>query len=158
MTSGPTLREIIDPNSTLPEVRLEVDPDPAVQGSTALNATPYLMVHGDQQVGTTEVTRDPDQGVQYFNGLYLRGEHILPGQRKGYGLATVLAVIEAAHRQGDTIRDDPAGVTEAGRQLSQKLIDTGVPRVIRPYVNVYRGESQHQNHYKGLIVIPPPEV
>lgn len=144
-----TIRQIMDPEGTLPDVALRLD-ESTLQPRGSGPRT-YDIMHGDEVVGgaTLVEMRNSRSREAYFNGVNV--DEKLRGQ--GFGLATYVAAIEHAHAQGETFRTHDWSQTEAAAKVWGRFIDAGVAEVIRPFTPV--GEHSGTMLYDGHTQIPP---
>lgn len=147
-----TPREIIDPEGTLPDVQL-VAPEGYVTGR-GISVGKYAVIHEGSQVGKALVRRNTRDQEQAFGAVRIDEDY----RDKGFGMATYLAAIESAHREGHSFRTDDGSLTEASAKVWGKFITAGIAEVIEP---IQAGDVQNINGtqlYGGHVRIAPPSA
>lgn len=158
-----TIRQIMDPEGTLPSV--ELVPDPDVRHPSNRPPTQVVVEHNGVSIGKANMernaTRDGSHEV-WLNGVNIVEElDGVPIRGQGFGMATYLAAIETAHASGDTFRTHDLTQTEAAAKVWGKFIDAGIAEVIEPFrpvtVTTTTGE-EIGGKLVGHAQIPPPQL
>jgi hypothetical protein len=133
-----TIRQIMDPEGTLPSVELVPDPDVIHPGNRP--ASRIVITHHGDVIGKANMERTPTPQRSHevwLNGINVVEEHNgEPIRGQGFGMATYLAAIEAAHANGDTFRTHDLTQTQAAATIWGKFIDAGIAEVIEPFRQV----------------------
>lgn len=147
ITSISSIRERIDPDGTLPSVDLVVSPDnPPLKGT--LRSTKYQIVHEGEVVGDATIQMNDSTKESSLYPIDIPGEN----QKRGYGLATYVRVIEMAQDEGFVFRTHDWSQTEGSKRIWEILEEHGVAIVKEPFVAA--GEDRFTGHYYVPVAQP----
>jgi predicted GNAT family acetyltransferase len=154
--TGLTLREVIDPEGTLPQVTFSPEPWERLRETAAPGATRYVVDSDGRTVGFAEI-RENDPDTAAIDEVRIDDEHRIPGAKKGFGVAIYLAVLEKAHEQGKTFRTSGRTLTSDAVVMWNRFINTGIPEVVEPFILTQEREPKYSDIYKGHVIIRPPK-
>lgn len=147
-----SIREVLDPNGTLPVVELKLDPDEPLNVGTLVPEAYFITSEG-QTLGSATLVHNKKTKEAWFNGVRIEDEDL---RREGYGLATYLAGLEEAHSRGETFRTHMGSQTDAAVKVWQRFVKARVAEVVEPFVrSQYPPEDPRGGVSTGLIRIPP---
>lgn len=144
-----TPRQIVDPNSTLPEVALLKD-ESKKRSKGTLTPTPMLITYQGETIGKATFSENRTTGEAWFNGINIDEDK----RGQGFGLATYLSAIELAHDNGETFRTHDWSQTEAAAKVWGKFVDAGIAEVIEPLTLASIGQDGTKK-FSGHLAIPP---
>jgi hypothetical protein len=146
----PSIREIIDPNKTLPMVELrpvhKMESEGLVRTDMAIRTGNEVIGHCTLQEYQGSVHFDEVEIQQEMNGEPMRG--------KGYGLATYLGAIEFAHERGLPFETQDWNQTEDAVKIWNTLKTAGVAEEIEPFKP--DTTSSQPGRYVGKYRVPLP--
>ncbi len=157
-----TIRQIMDPEGTLPVV--ELVPDPGVPHPSNRPPERVAIMHEGTAIGKANMERVSTAARTHE--VWLNGVNVVeqidgkPIRGHGYGMAAHIAAMEAAHANGDTFRTHDLTHTEASARVWAKFIDAGIAQVVEPFrpVSVTTTTGEVINGlYAGHAQILPPE-
>jgi len=122
------IREQIDPNRTLPEVKLQISPENVATLGTLVH-TKYDLKNGDNKVGEMSINTDKINHVSWIYPINIEDNY----QGKGFGLATHVAVIEKSLREGNSLKTHDWSHTEGSKHIWETLAQKGVAKTIEPF-------------------------
>ncbi len=137
------VREKIDPNHTLPEVRLTVSPDNA-GGKGTFISTQYDVWHDGKIIGDVRVTESTKRKISFTERIHVDEE--LRGKGLGFGMAIYTKIIEDSIGKGYTFRSHEWSQTEGAKHLWEILAEKGVATVIEPFKP--DGAGSYLGHYE----------
>ena len=156
MTEKPTPRQVMDPESTLPKVELVARAKVVPEQITVYHDVKF----GEQRIGHININQG--SGVEHsVENVSLdsewRAANRQSDQTRGFGVATYLTAIEAAHAEGRAFRASNV-LSEDGLKVWQRFIDAGVAEVIEPFETRLHDPDEHGHqevYYYGHARIEP---
>lgn len=128
---GPSIRERVDPDHTLPMVALKVSAD-NIPIKGILITTKYDIIHLGQKMGWVNLTVDKKIHTAHFAGIEVNES--VRGKGKGFGLSTYLEAIEMSLLEGNTFETHEWSQTAGAKRIWEILAAKGVAKEIEPFV------------------------
>ena len=145
----PSVRELVDPQGTLPAVEMIINPDTPLPRGT-LRPLPVLFMHDGEPVGHSTLVRNMRQQTEHFSGVQIEDDY----KGAGFGTAAYLAAVEDAHARGDTFRTHDWTQTGSAKRVWDRFIEAGVANVVEPF-RLVGIEENGTEKYVGHVEIPP---
>lgn len=125
-----SIREIVDPNGTLPSVVLLPYADQKSEFS-GLRRIKMTINMGEEVVGWCDIVLEtsPSAYKAHFDGVKIDKDK----RGRGVGMATYLQAIELAHDQGLPFETQDYDQTVHAKTIWDKLAQLGVAEVITPF-------------------------
>lgn len=124
-----SVRELVDPNNTLPSVDLVVVERQAWEGEPLIREKMEIMEEGRQVGDCTLVTQNyPHSSKVHFDGINIRNVNrgvISQNVGRGLGLASYLKAIEIAHERGLPFETQDYNQTAAAKRIWEVLVAKG---------------------------------
>lgn len=140
----PTVREIVDPNGTLPQVELR--PVNVMDVEYFLREEVQIVSSGEV-VGKCKIVSEtyPDcPHLAHFDLIEAQKGH-------GFGMATYVLAIEQAHARGLPFETQDWDQTADSKRIWEKLAALGVAQIIKPFVP----SPTKPGRYVGKFRVPP---
>jgi hypothetical protein len=151
------IREIIDPQGTLPYVEFHQVDRHVDDEEPFIDVDRYDIVNASQEhIGDNLLATVLPFNTQFFAWIHIKAEPELRG--KGYGLASYILAIEHAHEHG---YDFSTGTINSiySKRVWDRLVVSGVARVVRPfefYENISDEDGKIEPTYKGDVRVLQP--
>lgn len=152
-----TPRELLDPNSTLPQVELETvreaDTGAMIKGK-------FHIVENDERVGhcSIEMHRSAESHFAHFDGVEIHEENYfgekVNNRGRGLGLATYILAIELAHSRGFDFETQNWTLTEHAVKVWEHMAARSVAQVVRPFEPA--APVKGQKRFNGKYRVPAP--
>lgn len=133
----------IDPDDSLPRVELVHDPGSRARGASEK----YLILHGDQRVGTCVILTDTSLRMRSFGGINIDP----PNRGQGFATATYKTAIEDSVGRGFGFATHDWTQNEGTKAVWEKLAARGVARVVEPFTA--ETDPKQAGRYRGRYVI-----
>lgn len=145
----PDLRELIDPNHTLPPVELRTERKQEWVGSGLVREDERIYLDGEAVGECTIVTQtSPDDSKVHFDGIEVYDDNNQNNRGRGIGLVTYLLAIERAHERNLPFETQDATQTGNAKRIWELLAQRGVAQVIEPFHPIPRREDRFEGKYR----------
>lgn len=148
---GSWVREVIDPQETLPPITLIRTLTPSYVLDGALEFSTYAICYQKSLIGKADIRWNAAE--RYFGFAWIDIQTPADEPPKGKGLAAYLVAIEAAHAVNKPWAAD-AEVSPDAKKIWDLFISKGVAEVVTPF-EVTHDPRQRENYYVGDVYIPP---
>jgi hypothetical protein len=143
------VRDLVDPNGTLPPVDLDVSGVQDYAASYGVFREHVNIMSGDTRVGHCDlITLSPpyDRKV-HFDGINIDDDH--RGEGRGYGLSAYVAAIEIAHAKGLSFETQDDTQSVHAKHIWEILAATGAAVVVEEFTpSIYEGK------FVGKYIVP----
>lgn len=138
-----SLREILDPNQTLPNVRLDVM---QAYDFGFMTRDQIAIMEGDEQVGHCDVVVETSPvRFAHFDGIEIHDKN---NRGRGLGLATYILAIEMAHSRGFDFETQNWELTSHSKKVWEHLAAKSIAQVIQPFESSPCNEGRFVGKYR----------
>lgn len=135
------VREVVDPDHTLPKVDLNIAPDNVPTKGTLL-FTKYDVTNEGSIIGELTINTNKIQKTAWTNRVNINEE--LRGQ--GYGLSAYVTAIEMCLKEGVTFRTHDWSQTAEAKRIWEILANKGIATEVEPFTP--DGNGRFNGHYE----------
>lgn len=144
-----SVRELVDPNHTLPSVELKPI---RVQKWEGLTREKMAIVADGTEVGECDIVTETDLNSQiaHFDGIEIDKDE----RGRGIGMAAYLLAIELSHSRGLPFETQDYDQTAYSKRIWEALAEKGVAQVVEPFKTSHVREDRFTGKYR--VPVPKP--
>jgi hypothetical protein len=144
-----TPREMLDPNCTLPNVRLDVV---RAHDFGHLLRDQIAIVKDDEIVGNCDLVSEihSESRFAHFDGIEI---HDAENRSRGIGLAAYILAIEMSHARGFDFETQNYDLTEHSKKVWEHMAKKSVAMVIEPFTPSRIREGRFVGKYRVPIIL-----
>lgn len=139
------VRSTIDPNNTLPSIKLREQP--GIQATGSLVPRTRDILYEGKAIGVVTVISNNNEKVSYINQITIDEKY----RGRGIGLSTYVQIIQDVLSEGFTFRTHDWSQSEASRKIWDVFVDAGLAQVKEKFVKDTDGK------FHGVLEISPEE-
>lgn len=146
-----SIREVLDSNRTLPDIRLDSF---AAHDFGYLTRDRFFILEkgNDEPIGKCDIVGEIDNDVRFahFDGIEIAEEK----RGKGIGLATYVLAIEFSHSRGFDFETQNYELTPYSKKIWELLAEKSIAQVITPFT----ASTRFDDRFVGKYRIPSPTI
>lgn len=148
-----TVREILDPEQTLPEVQLETL---LTHDVGYLRRDKFAITENGERIGHCDLIDEAANGRRFahFDGIEIVEEHNgEPYRGRGYGLAAYILAIELAQSRGIDFETQNYELTQHSKKVWEHLAAKSIAQVVEPFTPSPRFEGRVVGKYRVPVTV-----